>query len=128
MCLISPLELLFSFSNHHCTPATVRNLLRLLMHMSVCRIKIHFFWPKYFTRLHTRGWDSDTSFLLIRSQFEIYIYYSYLNNIDKLLIMRSEISHEKFSSHAWEEFRVVSSSHVQLPRKWEEKLFIKNEP
>jgi hypothetical protein len=51
-----------------------------------------------------------------------------MNNIDKLLIMRSKISHEKFSSHAWEEFRVVSSSHVQLPRKWEEKLFIKNGP
>jgi hypothetical protein len=51
-----------------------------------------------------------------------------MKNIDKLLIIRSKISHEKFSSYAWEEFRVVLSSHVQLPHKWEEKLFVKNGP
>ena len=74
-----------------------------------CAEKKSFFWPKYFTRLHMRGWESDTSFLLIRSQFEIYIYYSYLNNIDKLLIsweakflMRNFLlMHEKSSGWFW---------------------------
>jgi hypothetical protein len=49
-----------------------------------------------------------------------------MNNLDKLLIMRSKISHKKFSSHAWEEFQVVLSLHVQLHLKWEEKLFVNN--
>jgi hypothetical protein len=63
--------------------------------------KIQFFC-QYFTRLHTSGWESDTSFLLIRSQLEIYIYYP-------CLIKYRWTSHHERRNFSWEIFSVRNS-------------------